>query len=120
MKISKNVNPNFSDEASDYLEENGYSRSEGVIINGAIYFFKDNKGVVIHGDNADFMEYKDGIKSEYKRTIAFTGISKLDTFSWILLFAITDIVPLKTFVENVRKSDAYLVEKFQSLINPLN
>lgn len=104
---NKKPNPCFCEDAGDYLEANGFIRADQKIINDAIYFFKDGVGVVIYGDNADFMlqhEAEPGQRnSEYKRFAAYTGISALKIFEWMLLLHISGIIPIKSFLHNVMK-----------------
>lgn len=98
----KKPNPCFCDAAGEYLEANGFVRSDRKIINDAIYFFKDGIGVVIYGDNADFMEQHSG---ELKRFAAHTGISSLTLFDWMLLLHITKVITIKTFMAAAKKED---------------
>jgi hypothetical protein len=100
-------NPHFLQEAGEYLEANGYIKKEGSLVNGTIYFFKGDKGVVVYNDNVDFVIYDDGEpdqrRSGYTRYMQVTGISDLDLFKWMLLFHITDIVPMSQFIGRARK-----------------
>lgn len=105
-KLQKeNQNPCFLEEAGEYLEANGYKRSEGSSLPGATYFFKKELGVVVYGDNADFIIYDEGEPDQrrecYRRYMCITDIARLDIFKWMLLFHISDTVPLQDFIKSI-------------------
>lgn len=110
VQKAKRQNPFFLVEAGEYLEANGYTRTEGEMVAGTIYFYKDGKAVMVYNDNVDFMITDDGEpdqrKPGYSRYMALTGISDLDLFKWMLLFHMADIVPLKQFIREARKEAA--------------
>lgn len=103
------TNPCFPEEAGEYLEANGYLRSEGDLVANTIYFTakKGDKAVVVYNDNVDFMVYDDGEEGQrrahYSRYMAHTGIADLDIFKWMLLFHIADVVPMQQFIKEARK-----------------
>ena len=96
------INPNFKKEFGDYLEANGYVLSNQPAHPGdAMYFFRNEQGVMVSGDSIDFASFKE--ESPGKPTCcstyaAFTVISKLDTYGWMMLMHITGIVPLAQFM----------------------
>lgn len=100
-------NPCFSKEAGDYLVANGYTRRDGQHITGTIYFFKGDKGLIVYGDNVDFLVRDEGEPDQRNahnsRYMALTGISDLDMFKWMLVFHIADIVPMQQFIQAARK-----------------
>lgn len=97
----------FLQEAGDYLVANGYKQSEGSYVNGAMYFTKDDKSVIVYGDNVDFLIRDEGEPGQRKpsnsRYMAHTGIADLDLFKWMLLFHIADVVPMQQFISQARK-----------------
>lgn len=99
----------FLQEAGDYLVSNGYKKSEGSYVNGATYFIKGDKSVIVYGDNVDFLIRDEGEPDQRRpsnsRYMALTGISELDLFKWMLLFHIGDIVPMQQFIKEVKKQD---------------
>jgi len=101
---NKIENPNFLKEAGEYLVANGYSNKKNVL---TLYFYKGDKGVIIYNDKVDFIVYDDGERDQckpgYSRYMAFTGISDLDIFKWMLLFHIADIVPMQQFIQAAKK-----------------
>jgi hypothetical protein len=96
------VNPNFKKEFGDYLEANGYALSSQPAQPGdALYFFRNGQGVMITGDSIDFASFSEqgpGKSSSCSTYAAFTGISRLDTYGWMMLMHITGIVPLNQFM----------------------
>ncbi|HYF32546.1 MAG TPA: hypothetical protein VD993_15585 [Chitinophagaceae bacterium] len=97
-----NINPNFKREFGDYLKANGYTLSnQPKHANDALYFFRNGQGVMITGDSIDFANFPDVATGQHKTCstyAAFTGISQLDTFGWMMLMHITGIIPLQQFM----------------------
>lgn len=91
MKYKQKTSYFPPDEVGEYLEANGYSFSEGKLVDNALYFLKDGKGVVIYGDNVDFMKNDD--ENHFVRYMSISGIGTLNIDKWKLLFQITDIIP---------------------------
>ncbi len=96
------VNPNFKKEFGDYLETNGYTLSnQPAQPADALYFCRNGQRVMITGDSIDFAIFneqgseKPALCSTYA---AYTGISRLDTYGWMMLMHITGIVPLNQFM----------------------
>lgn len=110
MSQKSSQNHCFLEEAGDYLEANGYQRSEGKLVDNALYFLKDGNGVVIYGDNVDFMvsteEEPGQRRAGFVRHMALAGIAGLDIFKWMLLFHVTDTVPLQGFIKTATKGKA--------------
>lgn len=96
------INPNFKKEFGEYLEANGYKLSnQPANAEDALYFFRNGQGVMVTGDSIDFANFEDAKSGQAKSCstyAAFTGISKLDTFGWMMLMHITGIVPLQQFM----------------------
>lgn len=107
IQTTKSINPFFLEAAGEYLEANGYKRSDGELVNNAIYFFDGKQAVVVYNDHVDFMTYDNGEPGQrregYSKYMSFAGIADLDIFKWMLLLHVADIVPLKQFVKEVRK-----------------
>lgn len=105
--MAKVNNPCFLADAGEYLEENGYKRSEGAFFSKTIFYYKDSRGVAISGDSADFVTYgpedPERIMPGFNRYMALTGISHLNLFNWMLAFHITDIVPMQHFLKSVQE-----------------
>ena len=99
---SEATNPHFKKEFGDYLEANGYILSNPPAHPGdAMYFFRNEQGVMISGDSIDFASFKEqgsGRSTSCSTYAAYTGISKLDTYGWMMLMHITGIVPLNQFM----------------------
>ena len=116
--IPKTINPHFLEEAGDYLVATGYKRMDGQT---TLTFSNGNKAVMILGDNADFMIYDDGEdgqrRARFHRYMQFSGIDGLDMFKWMLLFHITDIVPMQQFVQKEKKEAPADVTGFMVQIN---
>lgn len=105
-KVQQKSNPNFCEEAGEYLEANGYEREDARFFTNSIYFMRGGIGVIIYNNKAEFMCRHDGDddrKEGYSQFAAFEGISQLELFDWMLLFHITGIVTLKSFVKNVKE-----------------
>ena len=96
------VNPNFKKEFGEYLEANGYALSNQPAHPGdALYFFRNGQGVMIIGDSIDFASFKEQDSDKFPSCstyAAFTGISRLDTYGWMMLMHITGVVPLSQFM----------------------
>jgi hypothetical protein len=92
----------FLKEAGDYLVANGYTTSVSQF-NGSIKFVKDDKTVMVFGDNIDFLTWDGDRKPRLKLYMAVTNIADLDIFKWMLLFHIADVVPLKQFLNEAKK-----------------
>lgn len=105
--MEKVTNPFFLEEAGEYLEANGYERTEHSFFSNVIFFRRGDRGIAVMGDNVDFLVFDEGEPEQrnahFARCHSFTGISDLDLQKWIFLFHIADIVPLKEFVKQVRK-----------------
>ena len=100
--LNLGTNPNFKKEFGEYLEANGYKLSNQPAHPGdAMYFFRNEHGVMISGDSIDFASYKEqgaGRSTSCSTYAAFTGISRLDTYGWMMLMHITGIVPISQFM----------------------
>jgi hypothetical protein len=98
------MNPNYKDAFGDYLVANGFKEGNKSPYSDTLYFFKNDAGVMISGDAVDVGQFNptiDGVRQPGCIIHAtFTGISRLDEFSWMLLMHITGAVPLKEFVKN--------------------
>jgi len=100
------INPNFYDEAGDYLLANGFNLE---INDGAFHFTKGPVGVYFKGDSADFLCLNEGEEGQrayrLEPILQLTNICNIDTvFDWMLLFHVTRVVPLKKFIAEVRKT----------------
>lgn len=108
----KNQSPLFSESASDYLEANGFRRSDSKHFPGQIvYFLKDSMAIEIRNDSVEVKSFHPADQEEGARWITdfkFNGISKLDDFGWMLLFHITDVVPLKVFLRGLIREGAFI------------
>lgn len=112
-KLTKKVENSLLPEmASDYLEANGFRRSESKHFPGQLVFFlKDSMLVEIRNDLIEIKSYHPGTTEEGGRWITetlFKGISSLDHFGWMLLFHITDVVPLRVFLRGLVREGAYM------------
>lgn len=100
------INPNFLDEAGDYLIANGFKfKQEG----RAFHFVKGDVGVFIMGDSADFLRLNEG--EEFQRAsrlepiLQVTRIGNIDNlFDWMLLLHVSDVIPINKFVAAVRRT----------------
>lgn len=108
----KNQSPLFSESASDYLEANGFLRSESKHFPGqVVYFLKDSIAIEVRNDSIEMKTFHPTDQEEGSRWITdfkFNGISRLDEFGWMLLFHITGAVPMRAFFRGLIQEGAYI------------
>lgn len=107
-KVKNNsTNPHFLREAGDYLVANGYTRTDGELVTNTLYFYNGQRAVVVYNDHVDFMIYHDEEKGQrragYHQYHSFTSIGDLDLFKWMLLFHITEVVPMEQFMPREKR-----------------
>lgn len=104
----KTMNPFFSQKVSDYLETNGFERSEGSEeMLSRIYFGRFPQLVVVEGNTAQFMVHDDGVPGQrspgYSRFASFAGIEQLEFFDWMLLLHLTGTVKLRQLGQPLKR-----------------
>lgn len=102
------MNRLFKPSFEDYLVANGWQEGSLSSNSDTLYFFKDDKGIMISGDAVDFGTFGvvvNGVRKPGCSIFAsFTGVNLLNDTDWMLLLHITGAVPLKEFMRNAALS----------------
>jgi hypothetical protein len=95
--------PVFPDDFSDYLLANGWERQ--AVQSSWISFHRNDCRLIVKGDTLDLMIWNDDApgKPSWSLLFSFTGWSMLNTFTWMLLLHVINVVPIKQFLKRVKQ-----------------
>lgn len=106
---NSNYNPAFPQDVSDYLEAHGFKTGCGIKFHNRIYFFKNDMIVVLKGDTIDFLIFNDEEKdkriADYSVHASFRHTASLSFTDFVLLFHITGFIPIKQFINCVKRTN---------------